>query len=276
MNSSNNRPSPRMPAVAGKFYPENSVELKKKIACHLGDLSKKKRKAIGVVSPHAGLIYSGDVAGAVYSRIEIPETVILLGPNHTGHGENISVMTKGTWSMPMGDIAIDEELATLLCKETSIAKPDPAAHLFEHSLETQLPFLQYLRKNFLIVPICLKKVDFSICKKLSEGIVKVLEQTGKTALIIASSDMTHFESRKVAAKKDKKAIVKIENRDALGLEETVRQEQISMCGVNPVTVMLLCCEKLGAQNAELIEYRTSGEVNGDKNRVVGYAGVIVT
>jgi MEMO1 family protein len=276
MTPSKKRSSQRTPAVAGKFYPENPTELEKKIACHLGDLSRIKRKAIGVVSPHAGFIYSGDVAGAVYSRIEIPETVILLGPNHTGRGENISVMTEGVWSMPMGDIAIDEELATQLCEETPTAKPSPDAHQFEHSLETQLPFLQYLRKDFLIIPICLKKMDYSNCKKLSEGIVKALEQTGKTALIIASSDMTHFESHKVAEEKDKKVISKIENRDALGLDEMVRQEQISMCGVNPVTVMLLCCEKLGAQKAELIEYKTSGEVNGDKNRVVGYAGVIVT
>ena len=276
MNPSKARSFLRPPAVAGKFYPENSFELEKQIASHLGDLSKNKQKAMGVVSPHAGFIYSGDVAGAVYSRIEIPETIILLGPNHTGRGENISVVTKGTWSMPMGDIAIDEELATQLCKETPIAKPNSAAHQFEHSLETQLPFLQYLRKKLLIVPICLKKVDFSICKKLSEGIVKALEQTEKSALIIASSDMTHFESHKIAVEKDKKAIVKIENRDAQGLDETVRQEQISMCGVNPVTVMLLCCEQMGAQKAELIEYKTSGEVNGDKNRVVGYAGTIVT
>jgi AmmeMemoRadiSam system protein B len=147
MNPSKKRSSPRTPALAEKFYPENPVELEKKIAFHLGDLSKNKRKAIGVVSLHAGLIYCGDVACAVYSRIEIPETVILLGPNHTGQGEKNSVMTKGTCSMPMGDIAIDEELATLICKETPIAKPDPAAHQFEYSLETQLPFLQYLKKN---------------------------------------------------------------------------------------------------------------------------------
>ena len=276
MNPSKKNSSIRTPAVAGKFYPENPIELKKKVASHLGNLSKKKRKAIGVVSPHAGFIYSGDVVGAVYSQIEVPETVILLGPNHTGLGENISVMTEGTWSMPMGNISIDEVLATQLCKETSLAKPNSVAHQFEHSLETQLPFLQYLRKNFLIVPICLKKVDYSICKKLSKGIVNALEQTEKSALIIASSDMTHFESHKIAGEKDKKAIVKIENRDAQGLDETVRQEQISMCGVNPVTVMLLCSEKMGAQKAELIEYKTSGEVNGDKSRVVGYAGVIVT
>ena len=147
MNPSKKRSSQRTPAVEGEFYPENPVELENKIACHLGDLSKNKRNAIGVVSPHAGLIYFGDIAGAVYSRIEIPETVILLGPNHTGQGEKNSVMTKGTCSMPMGDIAIDEELATLICKETPIAKPDPAAHQFEYSLETQLPFLQYLKKN---------------------------------------------------------------------------------------------------------------------------------
>jgi hypothetical protein len=266
----------RSPAVAGKFYSENPDELKKNIACHLGDLSKDKQKAIAVVSPHAGFMYSGDVAGAVYSRIEIPDTIILLGPNHTGRGETISVMVRGIWSMPMGDIAIDEVLATALCEETSIAKPDPAAHQFEHSLETQLPFLQYLRKSFCIVPICLKKVDFSICKKLSAGIVQALERTGKSALIVASSDMTHFESHKDAEEKDKRAIAKIENRDALGLYETVRQQQISMCGVNPVTVMLLCAEKLGAQKAELIDYKTSGEVNGDKNCVVGYAGMIIT
>ena len=178
--------------------------------------------------------------------------------------------------MPMGNISIDEVLATQLCKETSLAKPNSVAHQFEHSLETQLPFLQYLRKNFLIVPICLKKVDYSIRKKLSKEIVNALEQTEKSALIIASSDMTHFESHKIAGEKGKKAIVKIENRDAQGLDKTVRQEQISMCGVNPVTVMLLCSEKMGAQKAELIEYKTSGEVNGDKSRVVGYAGVIVT
>ena len=178
--------------------------------------------------------------------------------------------------MRLGDFAIDEELATKLCKETSIVKPVPAAHQFENSLETQLPFLQCLKNDFHIIPICLKKVDFFICKKLSEGIVKALEQTGKIALIIASSDMSHFESHRLAEEKDKKTIIKIENRATLGLYETVRQEQIFMCGVNSVTVMLLCCEKLGAQKAELIEYKTSGEVNGDKNRMVGYADVIVT
>ena len=266
----------RQAAVAGKFYPEQPDELEKTVASHFTDLTKNKQKAIGVVSPHAGFMYSGDVAGAVYSQIEIPDTVILIGPNHTGRGENVSVMTEGIWSMPMGDVFIDEELATILCDETPLAKPNTTAHQFEHSLETQLPFLQYFKKDFKIVPICLKRIDYTTCKKLSEGIFKAIKRFGRPVLIIASSDMTHFESHDAAEAKDKKAIIQIENRDAHALHETVRQEQISMCGVNPVTVMLLCTEKLGAKQAELIDYRTSGEVNGDKNRVVGYAGVIVS
>lgn len=266
----------RTPAVAGRFYSSDRSDLEKELINHLSSSPKNKQKAIGVVSPHAGFMYSGDVAGAVYSQIEIPDSVILLGPNHTGHGKNVSVMTEGIWSMPMGDVLVDEELATLLCEETSIAQPDTAAHQFEHSLETQLPFLQYFKKDFRIVPICLKRIDYSTCKKLSEGIVKAIERIGKPVLIIASSDMTHFESHDAAKTKDQKAITKIENRDALGLHEIVQQEKISMCGVNPVTVMLLCAEELGAQQSELINYRTSGDVNGDKNRVVGYAGVIVS
>ncbi len=262
--------------MAGKFYPANRNELEKDIKNHLTPPVLGKQKAIGVVSPHAGFMYSGDVAGAVYSQIEIPDTVILIGPNHTGRGENVSVMTEGIWSMPMGDVAVDEELAKILCEETSIAKPDSLAHECEHSLETQLPFLQYFKKSFKIVPICLKKTDYSHCEKLSQAIVKSIERIKRPVLIVASSDMTHFESHDAAGVKDKQALDKIKNRDALGLHETVRQEQISMCGVSPVTVMLLCSEKLGAQQAELVKYMTSGEVNGDKNRVVGYAGVIVT
>ena len=178
--------------------------------------------------------------------------------------------------MPMGDICLDEELAQLICEETPIAISNSLAHEREHSLETQLPFLQYFKKNVKIVPICLKKINYSQCKNLSNAIVKSVEQIKKSVLIVASSDMTHFESHDVATMKDKKALAKIENRDPLGLHEIVKQEKISMCGVNPVTTMLLCAEKLGAQRAELIKYMTSGETNGDKNHVVGYAGLIVT
>ncbi len=267
-------PNKRQPAVAGRFYAAQSEALVREVETHI-DRNSKKNRVLGIVAPHAGFVYSGNVAGAVYSRIEIPDTVILIGPNHTGHGEAVAVMTEGTWSMPMGDICIDQELANSICEETVIAKKDSSAHQFEHSLETQLPFLQYLKNKFQIVPICVKRLNFSSCKELSEGIVRALKRFDKPVLLVASSDMTHYESQDKATIKDHKAITCIQNRDPNGLFETVQSEKITMCGVNPVTVMLLCSEKLGAKEAELVKYMTSGEVSGDMEKVVGYAGMII-
>jgi hypothetical protein len=267
-------PKKRQPAVAGRFYPAQREALVREVEAHI-DLKAKKSPALGIVAPHAGFMYSGDVAGAVYSRIEIPDTVIIIGPNHTGHGEAVAVMTEGAWAMPMGDIAIDAELANAICEETFIAKRDSSAHQFEHSLETQLPFLQYFRKDFQIVPICLMRMKISVCKELSEGIVRAVNRLGKPVLVVASSDMTHYESHDSAGVKDRMAISCIQNRDPVGLYETVQSKKITMCGVNPVTVMLLCSESLGAKEAELVKYMTSGEVSGDMEHVVGYAGMII-
>jgi MEMO1 family protein len=264
----------RQPAVAGRFYPAKRETLVREVEAHI-DQHAKKIRVVGIVSPHAGFVYSGDVAGAVYSRIEIPDTVILIGPNHTGYGEAVAVMTEGVWSMPMGDIAIDGELANAIYEETVVAKQDSSAHQFEHSLETQLPFLQYFKKKFKIVPICIKRINRPSCQELSEGIVRALKRFDKPVLLVASSDMTHYESHDSATIKDHKAITCIENRDPHGLFETVQSEKITMCGVNPVTVMLLCSEKLGAKEAELVKYMTSGEVSGDMEKVVGYAGMII-
>lgn len=174
--------------------------------------------------------------------------------------------------MPMGDVIINRVLAQFICEETPLARPDSLAHEREHSLETQLPFPQYFKKNFKIVPVCLKRTDYSHCEKLSSAVVRSIERFKKPVLIVAISDMTHFEPHEAADIKDKRALDKIENLDALGLHETAQQEQISMCGVNPVTVMLLCSEKLGAQKAELIKHMTSGETSADKNRVWGTPG----
>jgi AmmeMemoRadiSam system protein B len=264
----------RQPAVAGRFYPAERDALVREVETHV-DRNVKKSPVLGIVAPHAGFMYSGDVAGAVYSRIEIPDTVILMGPNHTGQGEEVAVMTEGTWSMPMGDISIDGEMAKAICEETSLAKKDSSAHRFEHSLETQLPFLQYFKKEFQIVPICLRRMKISSCKVLSEGIVRAVTRLDKPVLLVASSDMTHYESHDKAETKDRKAITCIQNRDPVGLFETVRSEKITMCGVNPVTVMLYCSESLGAREAELVKYMTSGEVNGNREKVVGYAGMII-
>ena len=271
---SQENPEKRKPAVAGRFYPAQREALVREVETYI-DRNVKKSRVLGIVAPHAGFIYSGNVAGAVYSRIEIPDTVILIGPNHSGHGEAVAVMTEGTWSMPMGDITIDRELSNAICEETVIAKQDSSAHQFEHSLETQLPFLQYFKKKFQIVPICIKRIKISSCKELSEGIVRALKRFDKPVLLVASSDMTHYESHDRATIKDHMAITYIENRDPHGLFETVQSEKITMCGINPVTVMMLCSEKLGAREAELVKYMTSGEVSGDMEKVVGYAGMII-
>jgi MEMO1 family protein len=190
----------RQPAVAGRFYPAEREALVREVEAHI-DRNAKKSPVVGIVAPHAGFMYSGDVAGAVYSRIEIPDTVILMGPNHTGQGEEVAVMTEGTWSMPMGDISIDREMENAICEETSLAKQDSSAHRFEHSLETQLPFLQYFKKEFQIVPICLRQMKVSTCKVLSEGIVRAVTRLDKPVLLVASSDMTHYESHDQAKAK---------------------------------------------------------------------------
>jgi MEMO1 family protein len=264
----------RQPAFAGRFYPAQREALVREVEKHI-DRNAKKSRVLGIVAPHAGFIYSGNVAGAVYSRIEIPDTIILIGPNHSGHGDAVGVMVEGSWSMPMGDIPIDQELANSICEETVIAKQDSSAHQLEHSLETQLPFLQYFKKKFKIVPICIKTIKISSCKALSEGIVRAVTRLDKSVLIIASSDMTHYESHDIATIKDRIAITCIENRDPLGLLKIVKSEKITMCGVIPVTVMLLCSQKLGAKEAKLVQYMTSGEVSGDMENVVGYAGMII-
>jgi len=264
----------RSPAVAGKFYPDDPQALLKEVQRHL-DQEIPKVSAKGVIAPHAGFMYSGDVAGKVYSRIEIPDTVILLGPNHTGMGERIAIFSHGSWIMPFGDLEIDANLAKAILKNLPIARENEDAHRLEHSLETQLPFLQYFRKLFKFVPICVMRLSFDECQMLAKAIVRAVRSYDRPVLIVASSDMTHYESHACASEKDHRAIDQILKMDPEGLFRTVEKEGITMCGVNPATVMLTACKELGATQAELVRYMTSGEVSGDMDRVVGYAGVVV-
>jgi len=264
----------RTPAVAGQFYPADRDGLIEEIKKHIVQ-GAEKEPAIGIVSPHAGFMYSGDAAGAVYSRVDIPDTVLLIGPNHTGRGQPVSVMTEGVWSMPFGDLEIDNELAESICAASQKIHADSQAHCYEHSLETQLPFLQFFRKQFKIVPICMMRISFVDCEEVSRAILAGIQKVDRPVLIVASSDMTHYESRDCASEKDKQAIARVVGRDAEGLYQTVEENHITMCGVNPVTVMLLCANKMGARHSELVKYMTSGDVTGDFDRVVGYAGMIV-
>ena len=264
----------RPPAVAGRFYPADPQALLEEVQRHLEN-GAPKVNARGVIAPHAGFMYSGDVAGSVYSRIEIPDTVILLGPNHTGMGERMAISSNGSWAMPFGDLEIDSNLAKSILENLPIACENEDAHRLEHSLETQLPFLQYFRKQFKMVPICLMRLDFEECEMLAKAIVKAVRSCERSVLIVASSDMTHYESHASASEKDHSAIDQILKMDPEGLFRTVEQGAITMCGVNPATVMLAACKELGATQAELARYMTSGEINGDMDQVVGYAGVIV-
>lgn len=265
----------RTPAVAGSFYPEDPKTLLEEVENHVQKIAAKTR-ALGILSPHAGFMYSGDVAGAVYSRIEIPDTVIFLGPNHTGQGQPISMMAQGSWSLPMGTVKIDSDLAGELLQASSIIQNDPSAHVNEHCLETQIPFIQYFRRDFKIVPICLMKTNYQTCEEVSREIVGAINRLERRSiLIVASSDMTHYESHESASRKDRQVIDLILQRDARAVFTTVQKQNITMCGVIPATIMLMCCNKMGASQAELVKYMTSGETSGDYKRVVGYAGVII-
>ncbi|MBN2372622.1 AmmeMemoRadiSam system protein B [bacterium] len=264
----------RRPAVAGQFYPGDAHRLVNEIK-RLVNPNLSKQKAIGIVSPHAGYMYSGQVAGITFSSIEIPETAIILGPNHTGYGHEASIMDEGTWVMPMGDVEIDNELARSILENSDVIQPDTLAHQAEHSLEVQIPFIQYLQPKIKIVPIVIGGFGFPLCHSVAKDIASGIKSQNKDVLIVASTDLSHYVSQSTANQKDMKVIEKIEALDAKGLLDMVANERISMCGFMPVATMILAAKELGAKQARLIKYMTSGDVTGDYGHVVGYAGLIV-
>lgn len=264
----------RNPVVAGQFYPANPEELKKQIESFVVGETKKE-DVLGIVSPHAGYMFSGPVAGAVYSRISVPDKVIILGPNHTGRGELCSIVTGGSWATPLGEVKIASELGKSTLNNSQYLQEDTLAHQFEHSIEVQLPFLQYFNPSVSFVPICLACADYACCEDIGSAIGKVVKNIGEKVLIIASSDMTHYESANTAKDKDMQAIDAILKLDEKLLLEKVRDFNISMCGYIPATVMLIACKKLGAKKGKIVKYQTSGDILGDYSEVVGYAGIIV-
>lgn len=266
----------RKPAVAGQFYPGSAKGLKEQIEL-LINKGKEKKDVIACLLPHAGYIYSGGVAGAVVSGINIRDKIILLGPNHTGFGTAFSIMTEGVWETPLGEVNIDSALAKKILSNSKYLENDSTAHIYEHSLEVELPFLQYFRASFEIVPITFLSDDLDSLKAIGKEIAKtILESNIKdTVQIIASSDMTHYESQETAQRKDEAAIKAILELDEDRLMQQVRQLNISMCGYAPAIVMLSAAKLLGAKQASLIKYQTSGDVTGEKESVVGYAGITI-
>jgi AmmeMemoRadiSam system protein B len=267
----------RRPAVAGQFYQASKEALKRQVEGFLLPRAGKKR-ALGILAPHAGLIYSGSVAGAVYSSVEPPDTFILIGPNHTGLGAGVSIMSSGRWETPLGTIGIDGPLAAAIRGRSDLIREDDRAHLHEHSLEVQLPFIQYLCPEATIVPIQMLDTRLETCLEVGRAVGEAIKSRGQgenQPLIVASSDMSHYEPAEVARKKDHHAIGHILDLDPEGLYHTVKNNHITMCGYGPAVAMLTACKILGAKNAELIKYANSGEVSGDYAQVVGYAGVVI-
>jgi len=269
----------RTPAVAGRFYPGRSDELLREVRAYTSSRDTpddaSRIPAIGCVAPHAGYSYSGAVAGAVYSRLQIPEHCIILCPNHTGKGVPLSIMTTTAWQTPLGEVAASEKLGSDLLQSFPALQEDSAAHRSEHAIEVQLPFLQARQKSLHIVPIAVGTSDFGVLRGLGEAVADAIGASEQNALIIASSDMNHYESDALTRVKDHKAIERVLAIDARGLWEVVMAEDISMCGFGPTVVMLTAAKILGATGATLVRYATSGDVSGDRDRVVGYAGIVV-
>lgn len=265
----------RMPAVAGRFYPADPTEIIALVRQYTTTKnSKELLKAKACLVPHAGYVYSGHVAGAVYSRIALPKRILILGVRHYPRGEKAAILSSGGWRTPLGDAQIDEELASSLRTACPLLREDSVAHAAEHSLEVQVPFLQVLAPGFTIVPIALGTVRFEELVEIGEGIGTILASAGEEILLLTTSDLNHYENDAVTRMKDHKAIARLLEMDARGLYDVCRNEEISMCGLGPAVAMLTALEKIGAENAELVKYATSADVSGDYSAVVGYAGMI--
>jgi AmmeMemoRadiSam system protein B len=261
----------REPAVAGRFYPGSPTRLAAEVDGFLRPIGVRTA-ARGLVAPHAGYVYSGAIAGEVYRRVEIPPRVIVLGPNHTGLGPQVSLWPGGSWRTPLGEVPIDDALTDALLEAPGV-ELDDQAHLHEHSLEVQIPFLQRARPDVAVAALCLGPLSFEGCEKLGKAVGAAAAAAG--ALVVASSDMSHYVTATVARAKDQLAIDRMLALDPSGLYEVVRREQISMCGFIPATVMLVAAREMGATRAELLRYGHSGEVTGDVDQVVGYAAIRV-
>jgi MEMO1 family protein len=268
----------RHPAVAGRFYPRDPDDLRTEARGYLDQASVVEEaplRALGCIAPHAGYMYSGHVAGALFGRIEIPEHCIVLCPNHTGMGRALAIMSEGAWETPLGAVAIDSELAGALKQSFQFLQEDSAAHRAEHAAEVELPFLQLRQPNLKFVPIALGTGQFEPLENLGYALAEVIAAQRDRVLIVASSDMNHYESDVVTRAKDHRAIERILSLDPRGLYDVVTQQNISMCGFGPAVAMLTAARQLGAKSAELVKYATSGDVSGDRQMVVGYAGVVV-
>jgi len=277
----------RQPAVAGRFYPADPGELRQRVQQFVGAAvevvgehpaanseNSGAAAALACMVPHAGYVFSGGVAGAVYARLAFPRRIIIIGPRHRPRGADLAINAEGAWQTPLGPSQIDSELARAIIAACPMLVEDDVAHRNEHSIEVQLPFLQVLAGEFRFVPIAIGTLDFNVLTALGRALAKVISATGEPVLIIASSDMNHYEPEGVTHAKDRLVIEQLLALDPRGLHETVRRERITMCGCGPAVATLTAALDLGATRAELVRYATSADVLGDRDDVVGYAGML--
>ncbi len=264
----------REPAVAGQFYSADPACLRRSIESFVGK-RESLEQARAVVAPHAGYMYSGAVAGAVFGSVMLPKRVIVLGPNHTGRGVPLALHPVGEWRTPLGLVTIDAEMSRRLLEECTELREDTRAHAREHSLEVQIPFLQALAPGFTFSAVCVGTADYSALESLGHAMARAAQSLAGPFLIVASSDMTHYEEAGIAREKDRLAIDRVTAVDPRGLYRVVIEKDISMCGFAPTVAALTACRDMGSRSGRLVRYSNSGDVSGDYDRVVGYAGIAV-
>jgi AmmeMemoRadiSam system protein B len=279
-------PTIRRPHFASQFYEGDAETLRSQISsCFLHQLGPKKlpqvnfdfhpRNIVGLICPHAGYMYSGPVAASAFYELALdgkPDTVVILGPNHTGYGSALALIREGVWRTPLGDVEIDSGLADKILHETSLVDADELAHRYEHSIEVQLPFLQFLYGNkFKIVPICFQLQDYDSAVEVGMALTEALADAN--TVVIASSDMTHYEPAKAASTKDQAALKAVIDMDAKRFYETVESQNITACGFMPITSLITYANGVGAKEAKILSYHNSGDITGDHSSVVGYAAV---
>lgn len=275
----------RKPAVAGIFYELNPDSLKQQIEwCFKHKLGPgkipqmgDKRKSKGILAPHAGYLYSGPVAAHSYSKVVedgFPDTFVILCPNHTGLGSGISTMLEGEWQTPLGNVEIDSQFAGKLVEDALIIDQDTSSHIQEHSCEVHLPFLQYFSENFKIVPISMWMQDLETSTEIGKSIKETAEALGRDIVVLASSDMTHYKPQNIASQNDQQVLDAIRMMDEKLMVKRVMDLNVTMCGYGPVTATMVASKELGAKNAEILKYATSGDLTGDMSAVVGYASAV--
>ncbi|MCZ7392104.1 MAG: MEMO1 family protein [Candidatus Methanoperedens sp.] len=262
----------RAPAVSGQFYPRSKNDLERELSRCFAGVPSVEKAALGAVVPHAGYIYSGNTAAYVYSSLPKADTFVLLGPNHTGYGSPVSVSSE-TWSTPLGEVSPDREFIKALPRK--IIDMDESAHIHEHSIEVQLPFLQHRFRDFSIVPICMGMQDEETALDVGVELAEAARKVNKKIVIIASSDFTHYKPDKVARENDAYFIQSILDMDISAFYRKLYERDASVCGYGAIAAMLTATKNLGAKKAWLLKYSTSGDTTGDLAAVVGYAGIIV-